>query len=85
MHGTTAGATACILTRVTQQILATQNTTVLFPFLGKENIRGQEVEGQVEAEERRVPRPRRLAIRTLQKRIVRNDALQPFAGVAEGG
>jgi hypothetical protein len=55
------------------------------PFLGKEKIRGQAVEGQVEAEERRVPRPRRLAIRTLQKRIVRNDALQHFAGAAEGG
>jgi hypothetical protein len=80
-----SGATACIVTRVTQQIPATQNTTVLLPFLGKEKIRGQEVEGQVEAEERRVLRPRRLAIRTLQKRIVRNDALQCFAGPAEGG
>ena len=81
MQGTTAGTTACILTRVTQQIPAKQTTTVLRPFLDKEKMLGQEVQGEVEAEERRVPRPRRLAIPTLQKRIVRNDALQHFAGI----
>ena len=64
---------------------ASQREKAREPFLRHNIVRGQAVEGQVEAEERRVPRPHRLAIRTLQKRIVRNDALQHFAGVAEGG
>ena len=67
------------------QAAAPQREKAREPFLRHNIVRGEAMEGQVEAEERRVPRPRRLAIRTLQKSIVRNDALQRFAGVAEGG
>ena len=66
------------------QAAAPQREKAREPFLRHNIVRGQAVQGQVEAEQRRVPRPRRLAIRTLQKRIVRNDALQRFACVAEG-
>ena len=67
------------------QAAAPQREKAREPFLRHNIVRGQAMQGQVEAEQRRVPRPRRLAIRTLQKRVVRNDALQRFAGVAEGG
>ncbi len=66
-------------------MVTSQDKKTKEPFLGNDIMRGQTVQWQVEAEQRRVPRPRRLAMRKLQKRIVRNDALQHFAGSAEGG
>ncbi len=64
------------------QAAAPKRETVRQPCPRHNTVRAQAVQGQVEAEQRRVPRPCRLAIRTLEKSIVRNDALQHFA---EGG
>ncbi len=84
MHRNTAAAASSVVTRVAVQIPAPQNPIVLLPFLGQEKNPGQALQGQVKAQQRLVPRPRRLKVRRLQKRIVGNNALQQLAGVFEG-